>query len=124
MQRSIRRAITVGKDTRQDVISAKKELLQQIIRCNNVNINDVLNIVFIVTTDIKSEFTTVVSRELGLVDVSLIDCQQMMHDGVLEYCIRVVLTYNTEKNLNRDIKHIYLRVAEVLRPDLLKKIEG
>lgn len=47
----------------------------------------------------------------------------MMRYGVLEYCIRVVLTYNTEKT-QTDIKHIYLRAAEVLRPDLLKKIEG
>lgn len=31
MQRSIRGSITVDKDTRQDVIIATKELLQQII---------------------------------------------------------------------------------------------
>lgn len=68
MQRSIRGAITVDKDTRQDVIIATKELLQQIIWCNNVNINDIVNIVFTVTTDIKSEFPTIVARELGLVD--------------------------------------------------------
>ncbi|MFV9925322.1 MAG: chorismate mutase [Francisella endosymbiont of Hyalomma scupense] len=123
MQRSIRGATTLDKDTRQDVISATKELLQQIIRCNDVNINDIVNIVFTATTDIKSEFPTVAARELGLVDVPLIDCQQMMRDGVLEYCIRVMLTYNTEKT-QTDIKHIYLRGAEVLRPDLLKKIEG
>lgn len=123
MQRSIRGATTVDKDTKQDVISATKELLQQIIRCNDVNINDIVNIVFTATTDIKSEFPTVAARELGLVDVPLIDCQQMMRDGVLEYCIRVMLTYNTEKT-QTDIKHIYLRGAEVLRPDLLKKIEG
>ncbi|ORM39012.1 chorismate mutase [Francisella endosymbiont of Ornithodoros moubata] len=123
MQRSIRGATTVDKDTRQDVISATKELLQQIIRCNDVNINDIVNIVFTATTDIKSEFPTVAARELGLVDVPLIDCQQMMRDGVLEYCIRVMLTYNTEKT-QTDIKHIYLRGTEVLRPDLLKKIEG
>ncbi|MFV9972304.1 MAG: chorismate mutase [Francisella endosymbiont of Hyalomma asiaticum] len=123
MQRSIRGATTVDKDTRQDVISATKELLQQIIRCNDVNINDIVNIVFTATTDIKLEFPTVAARELGLVDVPLIDYQQMMRDGVLEYCIRVMLTYNTEKT-QTDIKHIYLRGAEVLRPDLLKKIEG
>ena len=123
MQRSIRGATTVDKDIRQDVISATKELLQQIIRWNDVNINDIVNIVFTAITDIKSEFPTVAARELGLVDVPLIDCQQMIRDGVLEYCIRVVLTYNTEKT-QTDIKHIYLRGAKVLRPDLLKKIEG
>ncbi|ALB01973.1 chorismate mutase [Francisella persica ATCC VR-331] len=121
MQRSIRGATTIDKDTRQDVISATKELLQQIIRHNDVNTNDIVNIVFTATTDIKSEFPAVAARELGLVDVPLIDCQQMMCDGALEYCIRVMLTYNTRKT-QVDIKHIYLRGAEVLRPDLLRQI--
>ncbi|MBK2356114.1 chorismate mutase [Francisella hispaniensis] len=120
MQRSIRGATTVDKDSREDVISATKELLQQIIKHNDVNASDIINIIFTATTDIKSEFPAVAARELGLVDVPLIDCQQMMRNGALEYCIRVMLTYNTDKT-QAEIKHIYLRRAEVLRPDLLRK---
>ncbi|MDE4955527.1 chorismate mutase, partial [Francisella tularensis] len=67
-----------------------------------------------------SEFTAFAARELGLVDVPLIDCQQMMRDGDLEFCIRVMLTYNTDKT-QTDIKQIYLLGAKVLRPDLLRK---
>lgn len=120
MQRSIRGATTVDKDSKENVISATKELLQQIIKHNNVSPSDIVNIVFTATTDIKSEFPAFAARELGLVDVPLVDCQQMMRDGALEFCIRVMLTYNTDKT-QTDIKHIYLRGAKALRPDLLRK---
>lgn len=99
MQRSIRGATTVDKDSREDVINATKELLQQIIKHNDVRTSDIVNIIFTATTDIKSEFPAVAAREIGLVDIPLIDCQQMMRDGALEHCIRVMLTYKDRKSV-------------------------
>lgn len=119
-QRSIRGATTVQADTTENVIAATKELLQSVLVSNDIASKDIVNIIFTATTDIKSAFPALAARELGLTDVPLIDCQQMMCDGALELCIRVMLTYNTQKS-QRDIEHVYLHGAKILRPDLVKK---
>lgn len=120
MQRSIRGATTVIRDTRENVIDAVKELLLEMLQANDVNAENIVNIMFTVTGDIRSVFPAVAAREIGLVDVPLIDCQQMECENSLKFCVRVMLTYNTDKELN-DVKHVYLRGAEVLRPDLIKR---
>ncbi|AIT09349.1 chorismate mutase [Candidatus Francisella endociliophora] len=119
MQRSIRGATTIAEDTKANVVSATIELLQEILNQNSVEIDDIVNVIFTATTDISSGFPAVAARELGLINVPLIDCQQMMCEDALELCIRVMLTYNTHKS-QRDINHVYLHGAKVLRPDLLK----
>ncbi|API86193.1 chorismate mutase [Francisella uliginis] len=119
MQRSIRGATTIAKDTKENVIEATKELLYYILTKNSVDSKDIVNIIFTATSDIRSVFPAVAAREIGLVDVPLIDCHQMMCDGALELCIRVMLTYNTEKK-QQDIRHVYLHEAKKLRPDLIR----
>ncbi|WP_150466742.1 chorismate mutase [Francisella sp. SYW-9] len=119
MQRSIRGATTIIKDTKENVIEATKELLYYILTKNAVETKDIVNIIFTATSDITSTFPAVAAREVGLTSVPLIDCQQMMCDDALELCIRVMLTYNTEKSQD-DIRHVYLHEAKKLRPDLIK----
>ena len=119
MQRSIRGATTITKDTKENVLNATQELLENIISENQVNSEDIVNIVFTTTKDISSEFPAVAARGIGLLTVPLLDCQQMFCDHALTLCIRIMLTYNTNKS-QKDIKHIYLNGAKVLRPDLLE----
>jgi chorismate mutase len=119
MQRSVRGAITVKVDTREEVLGATTEVLMEIIEQNSIDLTDIVNIVFTATDDIRSEFPAVAARGLGLTSIPLLDCQQMMCDNALALCIRVMLTYNSTKSQD-NIKHIYLREAKKLRPDLLK----
>lgn len=118
MQRSIRGATTVAKDQKDLLIEATIELLKKIINDNSINHEDIVNIIFTATDDISSEFPAVAARKIGLNTVPLLDCQQMKCKGALALCIRVMLTYNTDK-AQKDIKHVYLRDAQKLRPDLL-----
>ena len=119
MQRSVRGATTINCDDRKEVIDATTQLLKEIIEHNSINNEDIVNIIFTATDDIHSEFPAVAARGLGLTSIPLLDCQQMKCDGALALCIRVMLTYNTKKEQD-DIKHIYLREAKKLRPDLIK----
>lgn len=119
MQRSIRGATTIALDNRKKVLDATSELLLEIIKQNDVEQKDIVSIVFTVTDDISSEFPAVAAREMGLIQVPLLDCQQMKCDNALALCIRILLTYNTSKQ-QEDIEHIYLHEAKKLRPDLLK----
>ncbi|AJC48196.1 chorismate mutase [Allofrancisella guangzhouensis] len=120
MQRSIRGATTITKDTRENVITATKELLEKMLEYNSVRHENIVNIIFTTTADISSEFPAVAARELGLVDVPLLDCQQMKVKDALSLCIRIMLTYNTTRK-QKEIRHIYLHGAKFLRPDLTKK---
>ena len=119
MQRSVRGATTISFDNRQQVLEATSQLLTEIMTRNYIKQKDIVNIIFTVTDDIHSEFPAVAARALGLTSVPLLDCQQMNCDNALALCIRVMLTYNVVKQQG-DIRHIYLREAKKLRPDLLK----
>ena len=119
MQRSVRGATTIDSDSRKEVLEATTELLKEIIEQNSIEHTDIVNIVFTTTDDVRSEFPAVAARHLGLTSIPLLDCQQMKCDNALVLCIRVMLTYNTMKEQG-DIKHIYLREAKKLRPDLLR----
>ena len=121
MQRSVRGATTISSDNRDEVLEATAELLNEIIEQNNINNADIVNILFTATDDIRSEFPAVAAREIGLTSIPLLDCQQMKCDNALALCIRVMLTYNTAKQQG-DIKHVYLREAKKLRPDLLTSV--
>ena len=119
MQRSIRGAITIDSDIKDNVLEATVNMLTNVIESNNVALEDIVNIIFTTTPDIKSEFPPVAAREMGFSDVPLLTCQEIDCERGLKLCIRLMLTYNTTKS-QKDIKHIYLKGAKALRPDLSK----
>lgn len=62
-------------------------------------------------------FPAAAAREMGLTYVPLLDMAAPDIDGSLEKCIRVIIYINTDKT-KQEIKHVYLREAKKLRPDL------
>jgi chorismate mutase len=117
--RAIRGAITVEKNTAEDIIESTKILLEKIIEKNNMPIDNIISIIFSVTRDLDSAFPAVAARKLGWTDVALMCTNEIHVPGSLEKCIRVLMHVNTEKS-NQDIKHVYLKGAKILRPDLVK----
>ncbi|MCF6096225.1 chorismate mutase [Thermovorax subterraneus] len=115
--RGIRGAITVDSNTKEEVISATKELLKEMIDKNQVTIDDICFILFSATEDIDAAFPAQAARELGMVYVPLLDFSQMKVKGALKNCIRALMAVNTDKK-QEEIKHIYLRGARILRPDV------
>lgn len=115
--RGIRGAITVNSNTKEEVINATKELLQEMIKENEVTIDDICFILFSATEDIDAAFPAQAARELGMENVPLLDFAQMKVKGALKSCIRILMVFNSDKKLD-EIKHIYLREAKRLRPDL------
>jgi chorismate mutase len=69
------------------------------------------------TPDLNAEFPAIAARELGWTDVALLCGHEMNKPGSLPMCLRVLLHVNTDKPA-RDIRHVYLRGARVLRPDI------
>lgn len=115
--RAVRGATTVESDDPELVVSATRELLTTIAERNEIANDQVISAIFTVTPDITSEFPARAARELGWVDVPLLCAMEIPTAGGLARCIRVLLHVETELPRSA-LRHIYLRDAKELRPDL------
>lgn len=117
MLRGIRGATTVNNNDRQEILSSVGELLSVLVQENGINREDIGAIIFSSTPDIDVAFPAAGARQLGWADVPLFGTQEMDCPTGVKRCIRILLLLNTERS-QQEIKHIYLREAKVLRPDL------
>ena len=116
--RGIRGATSVTADTREDVLQATRELLNEILRANEISdFDEIASILFTTTTDLTSTFPAEAARELGMNFVPLLCASEIDVPGRLPRCIRVLLHVNSEKS-PQSMSHIYLREAKSLRPDM------
>jgi chorismate mutase len=115
--RGIRGATTVDEDNPEEILQVTRELLQQMLAANTIEPHQIASILFTATRDLTSVFPAQAARELGWTKTPLICAQEMEVPGALPKCIRVLMLVNTDLPQD-DIKHVYLRGAKVLRPDL------
>jgi chorismate mutase len=119
--RAIRGATTVENNDSVEIIDETKKLLNEIIKKNSIEIEDVVSVIFTMTDDLNASFPAIAARQIGWSDIPLMCMRELDIENSLEKCIRVMFHINT--NLNRDeIKHVYLNNAKVLRPDLIEKV--
>jgi chorismate mutase len=121
--RGIRGATTVESDTADATSATTRELLTRIVEANDIAIKDIASAFFTVTPDLTATFPAQVARELGWQHVALLDAQEIPVPGSLPRCVRVLIHWNTEK-LQAEIRHVYLRGAASLRPDLEERMEN
>lgn len=115
--RGIRGAITVERNLPEDIHFATWELLETIIKENNINTEDIASIIFTLTQDLNAGFPAFVARTKGFKYVPLLCATEINVPGSLARCIRILVHINTRKS-QQEIKHIYLRGAVKLREDL------
>ncbi|MCX7904753.1 MAG: chorismate mutase [Caloramator sp.] len=118
---SIRGAITIEKDTKEEVFSATTELFKTIVKENDLSIEDIFTIIFTATKDIKSAYPAEALRKMGLKHISFMCMQEMYVENSLNKCIRILVLVNGDKKQS-DVKNIYLKNATVLRPELYEGI--
>ena len=118
--RGIRGAITIESDTKDHILSATKELLDGIL-CANPDLEsaDIASAFFTVTDDIASAHPALAARQMGWGQVPMLCAREIPVEGSVPLCIRVLIHWNTDKPQN-EIKHVYLREAVKLRPDLVR----
>ncbi len=116
--RGIRGATTIESDTKDNLVSATKELLETILRANpTLQTPDVASVFFTVTDDIFSAYPALAARQIDWDYVPMICAREIPVEGSLPLCVRVLIHWNTDKTQS-EIKHVYLRDALQLRPDL------
>jgi len=122
--RGIRGATTVTANTREAILEATRELLDELVRTNDVRPEDVASAYFTTTSELNAEFPAVAARNgLGWTNVALMCGHEMDVPGSLRMCLRILLHVNTER-AQSEVCHVYLRGAAVLRPDLTAATPG
>lgn len=117
LTRGVRGATTVEANTPEAILEATKELLAAMVQVNGIDVEHVASAFFTTTPDINAEFPALAAREMGWTGVALLCGHEMNKPGSLPMCLRILLHVNTDKP-QREIKHVYLRGARVLRPDI------
>lgn len=116
--RGIRGAITVERNSAEEILAASGELLDAIIKENDIVAEDIASIIFTMTVDLDACFPAKAARDKGFKYVPLLDALELNVPGSLARCIRILLHVNTGKP-QKEIKHIYLKEAVRLREDLI-----
>jgi len=118
MTRGVRGAITVEEDSREAILSATRELLQKMLEVNHITDFDKIGaMIFSLTDDLCTAFPAEAARQLGMQMVPLINSREIPVPGALSRVIRVMMLWNTDLT-QQQVKHVYLREAVRLRPDL------
>jgi chorismate mutase len=117
--RGIRGAITVSADQPDLILQATRELLETILDENmEMRSEDIASAVFTVTDDLTSTFPAQAARQMGWELVPMLCAREIPVPNSLPRVIRVLVHWNTEIPQS-EIKHVYLRDAVKLRPDLV-----
>jgi chorismate mutase len=112
--RGIRGATTVEHNDREEILAATTELLQLMMRQNDLLIEDVASAIFTATEDLDAEFPALAARQLGWEEVALMCAREIPVPNSLGKCIRVLLHVNTTRSAS-EIQHVYIREAINLR---------
>jgi len=115
--RGLRGAITADANTRTSILEATKELLLALVEENNIALEDIASIFFTTTPDLNAEFPALAARELGWTQIPLLCATEIDVPGSTPRCIRVLMHVNTTKK-QEELKHVYLKDAAGLRPDI------
>ena len=117
---SIRGAITADNNTTKDISDATVELFSEILNANKISTDDIINIIFSMTKDLNAIYPAKALREkFSISDIPLFCTQEADIHNSLSKCIRVLITVNSDLSKS-SVKHIYLKEAKNLRPDLIK----
>jgi len=119
--RGIRGATTATANTAEAIIEATDELLQELVRANQLDTAEICFAFFTTTHDLTAEFPAYAARRLGWVDVPLLCSHDMdvklPNPRGVPMCIRILLLYNTESPQSA-MRAVYLRGAQAIKADL------
>lgn len=96
---------------------AVTELMSEILRANNLQVEDLISVFFTSTPDLVSDFPAAGARSMGMGDIPLICSVEINVPGSLPRTVRVLVHCTTERT-QKQVVHCYLRGTNVLRRDL------
>lgn len=117
--RGVRGAISADANTRDAIIAATRELLEAIVAANGIDPADIGSVFLTATPDLNAEFPAQAARQMGWDDAALLCAQEIAVPGATQGLVRVLIHWNTARS-QAEIRHVYLKGAQALRPDRTK----
>ena len=114
---AVRGATTVARDEPALIAEAVHQLLAELERRNALDRGAIVSAHFTMTEDLRSEFPARVARLFGWNDVAMLSTTEIPVPGALPRCIRVLVHLELDEPRAR-VRHVFLRDARELRPDL------
>jgi chorismate mutase len=114
--RGVRGATTVESEAQDAVGAATAELLDALRQANGFDLGDLAAAIFTVGDDLAGSSPAAAAREHGWAAVPLLVVREG-GDASVPGCLRVLLLWNTATP-QEGVRHVYLRGAAGLRPDL------
>jgi chorismate mutase len=117
--RAVRGATQLEDDDREHMLERVAEMVTDVMRSNDLEVEDFISIIFTATSDLTSEFPAYAARRLGFDDVPLICARELEIEGSMPRVVRMLA--HVETHLSRsEVTHVYLHGAANLRRDLTK----
>ena len=119
MTTAIRGAVTVDSNTQEAIKNATIELLKEMLTKNGIEPKDISHVFFTMTKDLDAVYPAKFARdEMGFKYVPMMCFQELDIENSLKMALRIMLVINKEI-VQQEVKHIYLKGAQNLRPDLM-----
>jgi chorismate mutase len=115
--RAIRGAVQVEENSASAIATGTKELLSEILRANDLEVNQIISVLLTATPDLNAAFPAAAAREVGFESTPLLCAVEIDVPGALPRVVRAMVTVETEQSL-AEIAHIYLGGAKALRRDI------
>lgn len=115
--RALRGATQVDRNERGDILDGVAELVTEMLRRNELAVDDFISVIFTATPDLTTEFPAVAARRLGFGEVPLLCAAEIAVPGGLPRVIRLLAHVETDRPRS-ELRHVYLRGAVALRQDI------
>ena len=112
--KGIRGAITVDENSEASIKAAVIELLNELVKQNNIDIKMISHVIFTLTDDLNAALPAKFARiDLGWKDTAMMCFHELNVPDSLEKSLRVLIVLNCDDNFVP--KFVYLKGASLLR---------
>ena len=115
--RALRGATTVEHNDAEDIAVATRELLVSMLTSNELDVEDVISVLFTTSPDLNAAFPAAAARGIGFETVPLMCASEIDVPGAKRLCIRVMMHAYSART-RAEVRRVYLRDAKNLRDDL------
>jgi chorismate mutase len=113
---AVRGAVRAEANEADAILAATSELMEELLRRNELEPGAIVSCVFTTTEDLDAEFPAVAARQVGLDAVPLLCCREIPVPGSMERVIRVLVHFYAPPG--HEPAHTYLGATKELRSDL------
>jgi chorismate mutase len=115
--RAIRGAVQVDANEREAILEGTAELVAEVMSRNDLTTDDVISVLFTVTSDLTAEFPALAARKTGFHAVPLMCATEIPVPGAMPRVVRLMAHVESDRPRSQ-IQHVYLRGAMALRLDI------